>query len=146
MGASHFVWIGNIPQEIKNQFLPLLKTLSLEWWPVQSNFFSPHKSNLRPSEESTHEPNPSRWHKSLFPKWNTLSSKERNFCNKQVQRWLSSSIGPNCFSTIHCKVWVYRGGETRQTFWGTGQNVVGSTLISDFQVKMHFTSMCVKYL
>jgi hypothetical protein len=31
MGASHFVWIGDIPQETKNQFLPLLKTLSLEW-------------------------------------------------------------------------------------------------------------------
>jgi hypothetical protein len=31
MGASPFVWIGNILQEIKNQFLPLLKTLSLEW-------------------------------------------------------------------------------------------------------------------
>jgi hypothetical protein len=42
-------------------------------------------------------------------------------------------------------VWVYRGGETRR-FWGTGQNVVGSTLVSDFQAEMHFTSMCVKYL
>jgi hypothetical protein len=31
MGASHFVWIGNTPQEIKKKFLPLLKTLRLEW-------------------------------------------------------------------------------------------------------------------
>jgi hypothetical protein len=49
------------------------------------------------------------------------------------------------YHTLQC-VGVYRGGETRNTFWGTGQNVVGSEWISGFQVEMHFTSMCVKYL
>ncbi len=52
MGASHFVWIGNTPQEIKNQFLPLLKTLSLEWWPVQS-FFFPHINQTWGHQKST---------------------------------------------------------------------------------------------
>jgi hypothetical protein len=31
MGASHFVWIGNTPQEIKNPISPLLKILNLDW-------------------------------------------------------------------------------------------------------------------
>ncbi len=35
--------------------------------------------------------------------------------------------------------------ERLDTFWGTGQNVVGSIWIGDFLVEMHFTSMCVKY-
>ncbi len=53
MGASHFVWIGNTPQEIENQFVALFKTLSLEWWPVQS-FFYPHINQTWGHQKSAH--------------------------------------------------------------------------------------------
>ncbi len=53
MGASHFVWIGNTPHEINNQLLPLLKTLSLEWWPDQS-FFFPHINQTWGHQKSAH--------------------------------------------------------------------------------------------
>jgi hypothetical protein len=84
----------------------------------------------------------------LFPKWNTLSSKERGtsatsrYNNGQAQVLFQIVFLPYI---ARCGVYI-GGGETRHFEELDKMYVVGSTLVGDFQVEMHFTSMCVKYL